>query len=95
MATPFSDVDPSVELPVMAFPVTVTASCIAVSLSPPIERLALRAVPLFAAAVSVTNPSPVPLAGLTEIQPAGDVADHEQDGLLAVTNTFVLPPAWL
>lgn len=56
-------------------------------------RLALRAAPLFAAAVTVTEPLPVPPAGLTVTHPAGELDVQAQDCVLALMETFTMPPA--
>ncbi|SRR6266536_5165453 len=69
------------------------ASCVAEKLWPAMVRVALRALPVLAAAVTLTDPLPVPLAGLTVAHPAGDDAVQVQDGLLAVTDTLAVPPA--
>ncbi len=55
--------------------------------------LALRASPLFTAAVTVTDPLPVPPAGLIVAHPDGENAVQAQDGLLAVIETLTEPPA--
>lgn len=54
----------------------------------------LRAVPVFAAALTVTLPLPVPLAALVIVsQPAFDVAVHPHVGADAVTAIAPLPPS--
>jgi hypothetical protein len=55
-------------------------------------RLALRAPPVLAVAVTVTNPLPEPLVGLMETHPAGKVVVQVQDGALAVTEMVAGPP---
>jgi hypothetical protein len=59
---------------------------------PAIVSVAVRAAPVFAAAVSVTVPDPDPLAGLTVTQAESLAAVHPQLESLAVTATPPVPP---
>jgi hypothetical protein len=52
----------------------------------------VRAAPVFAAAVTVTVPDPVPLAGLTVTQVELLAAVQPQVELLAVTATLAVAP---
>jgi hypothetical protein len=47
----------------------------------------------FGSTVTVTDPSPLPLAGETVAHPAADVADHPQPAWLATEMVAVPPPA--
>ncbi len=60
---------------------------------PAMVSTADRVVPVFAVAVTVTVPEPVPLAGLTDAQEEVPSAVQPQLGSLAVTVTVVEPPA--
>lgn len=70
-----------------------TAAWVTVYVCPAMVRTALRADPVLAEAVTVTDPEPVPLAGLADAQLDVPIAVQPQVELLAVTVTMAVPPA--
>jgi hypothetical protein len=82
-----------VPFPIVVPPTSGTISvCVTVRLWPAMVSVALRLLPILPAAVTVTDPLPVPAAGLTVTHPAGDVAVQAQLGSLAVTDRVLGPP---
>jgi hypothetical protein len=69
------------------------APSVTVKVCPAIVSTALRAADVLAAAVTVTVPDPVPLAGLTAAHNDVPNAVQAQDEALAVTVSVVVPPA--
>ncbi len=68
------------------------AACVTVNVWPAMVSVAVRADPVLAAAVIVTVPDPLPLAGLTVAQVELLEAVQPQPEALAVTPTLLLPP---
>src|SRR5438067_2332404 len=60
--------------------------------TPAMVRVAVREAPVFAAAVMVTEPAPVPLVGDSVIQSTGLDAVHAQSGVEGVKVTLEEPP---
>ena len=70
----------------------ITPPCVTVTVRPAMVAVADRAVDCDeAVTVSVTDPEPLPLAGLTDIQVAALDAVHAQP-LVVVTASVTLPP---
>jgi len=69
------------------------AAWFTVKAGPPIVTVPLRAVLLFAAAVTVTLPPALPLAGETVSHGAFAVAVHEHDGPVTVSVVVAAPPS--
>jgi hypothetical protein len=70
-----------------------TAAWVTVNVCPPAVTVAVRAAPVLAAAVTVTVPEPVPLAGDTVAHVALLEAVQPHVVALAVNVTLALPPA--
>jgi hypothetical protein len=68
------------------------AAWLTVYVCPAIVRTAVRAAPVFAVAVTVTVPDPVPAAGLTFAHVDVPIAVQLHAEPLALTATVALPP---